>query len=282
MISPTNNSTSTNCLLIVDPQIDFCDIDPSKIGGYVPRLQIANAYESILKVADYIDANLLTIDGIMVSLDSHHVVDIAHTEFWSDKEGTTPLPFTQVTAKQIEAKEFYPKRMEWFEKALDYVQQLEANNKYKHTLWPPHAIMGTIGHALIPELVASLAKWEVTNQKNVSYIYKGQHSFTEHFSIIAAEVGDPQIPETMPNKELLSNISANQLLIATGLASSHCLKATLEDVNRFLPNTNQKRVLLKDTTAPVAGFEALEIQFFEHLIQNKWYISKSTEFPLSA
>lgn len=272
------DAATKNHLLIIDPQIDFCDIQPEKIGGQTPRLAVAGGLQCITNISNFIDGHMLNINEITVSLDSHHIVDIAHTEFWCDENGETPLPFTQITAEMVKNKQYYPKRSEWHQLSLDYLSQLESKNNYAHTLWPPHTLIGTVGHAIVPVLAELLSAWEIANQKNVTYILKGTQPFTEHFSVIAAEVGNPVFPETMPNQELIHSLAKCQLLIVGGLASSHCLKSTVEDIVRFSPGSRQQRVLLKDTTKPVAGFEMLEQSLYTFLDKHKWIVSDSVTY----
>ena len=64
-------------LLIIDPQVDFCD---PKVGAlYVP-----GAEHDMNRLAAMIRRLNNKIDDIHVTLDSHHLIHIAHPIFWKD------------------------------------------------------------------------------------------------------------------------------------------------------------------------------------------------------
>ncbi len=69
-------------LLIIDPQVDFCD----PMGA----LSVPGAATNRTRLAPKLDA-------IHVTLDSHHFGDIAHPIFWKDSAGNHPAPFTHVS-----------------------------------------------------------------------------------------------------------------------------------------------------------------------------------------
>ncbi|MDI9347161.1 MAG: hypothetical protein QM538_01480 [Methylacidiphilales bacterium] len=266
-----------NTLLIIDPQIDFCDIPPQSIGGWQPKLEIKGANQCMLTLAKYIKNNLTLFDSIYISLDTHQYIDISHTVFWQDADGVTPPPFTLVTYQDLQKGKYLPKMEKFTSIAASYLQALELKNKYMHTLWPPHALIGSVGNCVHPELHSSILCWELSMQKNAHYIQKGLHPFTEHFSVFCSEVPDPTVPETMHNEFLLNKISNCNKLFVAGLASSHCLKSSVEDLQEYFFTHKQitcEKILLSDTTCPVAGFEELEKQLYSFLKDKNWQLAR--------
>jgi nicotinamidase/pyrazinamidase len=86
---------------------------------------------------------------------------------------------------------------------------------------------------------------------------KGGNTFTEHYSALQAEVPDATDPETLLNRTLLDALATADLLVIAGEASSHCVKATTEDIVDHLPGGRPQRiVLLTDCMSPVGGFQA--------------------------
>ena len=79
-------------LLIIDPQNDFCD--PQHGSLYVP-----GADTDMQRLADMITQMKHQLCDIHVTLDSHHLIDIAHPAFWQDSLGNPPAAFTQITAE---------------------------------------------------------------------------------------------------------------------------------------------------------------------------------------
>ena len=71
-----NSEGKKIALIIIDPQNDFCS----------PRgsLFVPGADEDNERLGEFILANSLEIDQIIVTLDSHYVIDISHPKFWVD------------------------------------------------------------------------------------------------------------------------------------------------------------------------------------------------------
>jgi nicotinamidase-related amidase len=78
-----------NALLIIDPQVDFCD--PKG------KLYVNGAEKDMERVAKFILQNKEKIDYIAITLDSHRPIDISHPAFWQDCDGNHPGPFTIIT-----------------------------------------------------------------------------------------------------------------------------------------------------------------------------------------
>jgi len=85
-------------LLVIDPQIDFCD---SKGALYVK-----GAEKDMSRLATFTRKSKDKITDIHVTLDSHHLIDIAHPTFWRDTNGAAPKPFTIITAQDVKDGKF--------------------------------------------------------------------------------------------------------------------------------------------------------------------------------
>ncbi len=83
-------------LVIVDPQNDFCDLP----GAALP---IPGADADMKRLAAFINRVGCKLKEIHVSLDSHHLIDIAHPAWWIDRNGQKPNPFAIISAADIEA-----------------------------------------------------------------------------------------------------------------------------------------------------------------------------------
>ena len=82
-----------NILLIIDPQVDFCHPQGS--------LCVQGADQDMQNLTTFIQTHLDSISQIHVTLDSHQRLDIAHPLFWTNKQGNSPAPFTQITADDV-------------------------------------------------------------------------------------------------------------------------------------------------------------------------------------
>ncbi len=89
-------------LMIIDPQCDFHS------GG---SLAVPGADEDAIRLAAWIDKHSARIDHIVVTLDTHHKLHIAHASFWRaghDAE-IRPESFTLISAEDIMNGKWLPR-----------------------------------------------------------------------------------------------------------------------------------------------------------------------------
>lgn len=123
-------------------------------------------------------------------------------------------------------------------------------------IWPEHCLIGSVGHAVVPELHIALQSWAGATGKTVHYIQKGMNCLTEMYSAIAAEV---TLDDTSTQKDyaLIQKLLSYDQLVVCGQALSHCVAYTLRDLVEHIPPSNEysKLVLLENASSPVPGFE---------------------------
>ena len=255
-------------LLIIDAQNDFCDlpadwyaVDPVTRSSIAPSLPVAGAHADLERLAHLIDDLAPSLERIVVTLDSHHRLDIAHPAFWTKRDdsgdGGDVAPFTSITAAQVRAGEFTARTEDHRSRALAYLDALEARGRYTLMVWPVHCQIGTWGHGLHADVRSACDRYEETQQREVVAVFKGMNPWTEHYSAFDAEVPDASDPTTLLNRSLIDTLAEADTLLIAGQASSHCVKATVEDLVLHLPPGHADRlVLLTDCMSPVAGFEA--------------------------
>ncbi len=258
-------------LLIIDPQIDFCDPKGA--------LFVAGADKDMTRLAAMVWRLAPKLDDIHVTLDSHHFVDIAHPIFWKDGNGQPPAPFTIISAIDVETGHWTTAQPGMYRRALAYVQTLEKNGRYPLCIWPPHCLIGSTGHAVVPELFAALQDWE-KRFAMVDYVTKGSNPFTEHYSAIQADVPDPADPGTQINTALLQTLMRADLIAVAGEAGSHCLANTVRDIaNNFGDDRLvSKIVLLTDATSPVTGFDSFQDDFLREMTGRGMKMATTTDF----
>lgn len=247
-------------LLVIDPQNDFCDAQTGAL--FVP-----GADADMQRLATVVNALTDRIDDIHVTLDSHHPVDIAHPCFWRDGKGNPPAPFTQISFADVESGRWSTALPAARPRALRYLRQLHDGGRYPHTIWPPHCLIGSAGHGVVPVLFDALKTWEEQRFGVVDYVTKGSNLWTEHFSAVQAEVPDPADPDTQLNSRLIETLEQADSLVLAGEASSHCVANTVRDIVNGLsdPRFTQKMVLLHDAMSPVPGFEAHATAFIDDM-----------------
>lgn len=260
-------------LLIIDPQVDFCD--PQRGALYVPGAEkdMRRLASMIRRLADHIDA-------VHVTLDSHHFIHIAHPIFWRGVDGQHPPAFTRISRDEVERGVWRAARPSSQDRALAYVRQLEQNGRYELVIWPPHCLIGSPGHAVFPELFDALRVWEERRFTAVNFIPKGGSLLTEHYSAIRADVPDEADPATQPNTELLGKLAQAGLIAVAGEARTHCVANTVRDIAEPAGDSSliSKVILLSDASSDISGFETHAACFINDMSARGMRLSTTTDF----
>jgi nicotinamidase/pyrazinamidase len=258
-------------LLVIDPQNDFCDlpeshrpVDPLTGTRAAPALPVSGAHADLQRLAALVHGTLGCWSAISITLDSHNRLHIAHPTFWARGDGGTVPTFTTITARQVRAGEFTTRDPLARERALAYLDALEARGRYTLMVWPVHCEIGSWGHNVHADLRAAYNAWETRRLQVVRKVTKGSNLWTEHYSALEAEVPDERAPETLLDRALLAALDPADLLVVAGEASSHCVKATTQDLVAHLSRP-ERLVLLTDCMSPVAGFTAQHQSFLDEM-----------------
>ena len=257
----TRNET---VLLIIDPQNDFCDLPDAycptlpQDGGQRlrPALPVAGAHADLQRVASLIERAGTALDAIVVTLDSHQRIDIAHPTFWKQGDGSAVAPFTGIEAADLRAGRYLPRVAAHLPRTIAYLDALEAAGRYRHMVWPVHCEIGSWGHNVHADVRAAYNTWEEATQRPVQKLTKGENPWTEHFSAIMAEVPDADDPGTAFNQGFIDQLRQAAHIYIAGEAGSHCVKATVEHIVQGLNGDGRRLTLMTDCVSPVAGFEA--------------------------
>jgi len=237
-----------NALLIIDPQNDFVDIS----GAALP---VAGASEDLKRVARFIMTNLKSLSKIIVTLDSHRVVDVSHPSGWVDAQGKPVGPFTPISHQDVlDGKYSWTLNPQW---VLRYTESLEKSGQFMHFLWPEHCIIGSWGHNVYQPLADAVHAWErqCGGISGAEYVTKGSHPLTEHFGAFQAQVPIENEPGTQPRLGLIKTLQQYNLTFIGGEALSHCLGSSLKQLLDLAPELAPKLVVLTDCTSDVTGFE---------------------------
>lgn len=236
-------------LLIIDPQRDFCD------GPCAGNLGVPGAHADLVRLAALVDRLGPRISAIQVTLDSHQLYHIANPVWWVDARGAAPPPFTLISVADVESGRWRARSPEAQDHALFYVRELARKGNYPLTIWPPHCLIGTPGHAVHPDLMAALLRWAEGAASPLSFVTKGDNPNTEHYSAFRAEVEDPEDPTTQANPLMLRFIEAADRVAIAGEAKSHCVRSTVMDLaNALAPEHIGKLIFLDDCSSPVPAF----------------------------
>ena len=232
-------------LVVIDPQNDFCDPKGA--------LYVKGAEKDMDRLTKFVNRTAKKLANIAVTLDSHHLLDLAHPGFWRDSKGKSPAPFTIISSSDIEQGRWTPFQPSLTKRMVAYAKALETGGRYPLCVWPPHCLIGSAGAAVYPSLFEALNGWASETGSIIEWVSKGSNVFTEHYSAVRAEVPDSQDPSTMINADFINRLMEADMIAIAGEAGSHCVANTVTDIaNEFKDDSFVKKiVLLEGCYSPV-------------------------------
>jgi nicotinamidase-related amidase len=255
---PAASDGTRVCLLAVDVQNTFCTPD---FELFVAGRSGTGALDDSRRLCAFVYHHLHVITEVVVTLDTHQAYQIFHAPFLVDAEDRHPDPYTLVTADDVAAGRWRvdPAAAEIVgldrpgEYLAGYVQALAAGGKYDLTIWPFHAMLGGIGHALVSAIEEALFFHASSRRSQTRFEIKGQHPLTEHYSALGPEVlqGTSGEPLGERNTALVEHLAGFDAVVVAGQAKSHCVAWTIEDLLGDVPEIAPKLYLLEDCTSPV-------------------------------
>ncbi len=263
-IRPAAQDTFRICLIPVDVQNTFC------IPGfelYVGGRSGTGAVDDNRRLCEFIYRNLDVITQISPTLDTHQTIQIFHSVFLVNAAGEHPPAYTLISAEDIERGvwRFNPALARDLDVTEDYAQQyllhyarqLQAGGKYALTIWPYHAMLGGIGHALVSAVEEAIFFHSIARYSRPDFQIKGDNPFTENYSVLRPEVLADQEGRAVAqrNAEFTMNLLDYDAVIIAGQAKSHCVAWTIDDLLNEMTRVDEALVekvyLLEDCTSPV-------------------------------
>jgi nicotinamidase-related amidase len=263
-LGPAAEDSIRVCLLAVDVQNTFC------IPGFelfVGGRSGTGAVDDSRRLCEFVYRNLGCITQIVPSLDTHHAMQVFHAIWLVDEHGNHPDPYTLVSAEDVEAGRW--KVNEPVAEALGigadyaarhlahYTRRLAEGGKYNLTIWPYHALLGGIGHALVSAVEEAIFFHGVARYSRPDFEVKGENPLTEHYSMLGPEVTEGPDGESLGrlNTWLIDKLLTFDAVVVAGQAKSHCLAWTIDDLLEG-DEVGERRLaertyLLEDCTSPV-------------------------------
>jgi len=264
-VQPAARDRTRIGLLAVDVQNTFCIPEFELfVGGRSGR----GAVEDNQRLCAFIYRSLGVITEIISTLDTHTAIQIFHPIFWVNPAGEHPAPHTQITLQDLKndiwrvnpamaAVVADGDDLGLQQYVLHYVRQLSQESKLPLTVWPYHAMLGGIGHALVSAVEEACFFHAIARHSPTRYEIKGRHPLTENYSVLRPEVLETGTGSAFMQKNtaLIETLLDFDAVIIAGQAKSHCVAWTVADLLNEIqdrdPGLAQKIHLLEDCTSPV-------------------------------
>lgn len=263
-IKPAASDKTRICLMPIDAQITFC------IPGFelfVGGRSGTAAVEDNVRLCQFIYRNIGTITRIFPTMDTHTAMQIFHSVFWVNDAGEHPAPHTMITNDEVKTGKWKVNPAVAFSLggnylalqryAEHYVQTLTNDGKYALFVWPYHAMLGGIGHALVPAIEEALCFHNLVRMSQTGFEIKGGNPLTENYSVLRPEVltGPGNQPIAQKNAKFLERLLEFDGVVIAGQAKSHCVAWTISDllseIRQKDPALAKKVYLLEDCTSAV-------------------------------
>jgi len=263
-IKPAAEDHFKICLVAVDVQNTFC------IPGfelYVGGRSGTGAVDDNRRLCEFIYRNLGAITQIVPTMDTHQAMQIFHGIFLINDKGEHPSPYTLVKEEDVlkgvwkfnpvigQSLGITPEYGQ--QHLLHYARKLKESGKYDLTIWPYHAMLGGIGHALVSAVEEAIFFHTIARLSQPDFHIKGNAPLTEHYSVLGPEVQvgpDGKLLVERSQKFYQKLVDFDAVIIA-GEAKSHCVAWTIADLlNDVLMKDKSlvdKVYLLEDCTSPV-------------------------------
>ncbi len=282
-------------LLLVDVQNTFC------IPGFELFVGGASGQAAVddnRRLCDFIYHNLGAITQTIPSLDTHHAMQIFHAAWLVDADGNRPEPMTLVTAQdaaggrwRVDADVARAAGVDpgYAQRQLEhYTRRLADSGKYDLTVWPYHAMLGGIGHALVSAVEEAVFFHGLARRSAPRFCVKGELALTEHYSMLGPEVTEGPDGDAIAATDdaLLETLLGFDAVIVAGQAKSHCLAWTIDDLlaHRSAQEARlaERTYLLEDCTSPivvpgVVDYTAEADAAFERFAAAGMHVVRSTD-----
>ena len=263
-IRPAAQDAVKIALIAIDVQNTFCLPD---FELFVAGRSGMGAVEDTRRLSEFIYRNLGSISTIVASLDTHRAMQVFHPVYLIDENGQHPGPLTLVSHDDVLqgrwrfnsaiAPSLGISPGAGQQQLIHYTSQLKERGKYDLTIWPYHAMLGGIGHSLVPALEEAVFFHTIARSTQATFILKGEYASTESYSAIGPEVLSGPEGEAIASKDdsFLRTVVEHDLVFIAGEAKSHCVASTiadlLEQILAYDPGLARRVCLLEDCTSPV-------------------------------
>jgi len=264
-VKPASKDDVKVGLLAIDVQLTFCGKDFELfVGGHSG----SGAIDDTRRLCEFIYQNGEIIHRIHPTMDTHTAIQIFHEVFFVNDQGEHPIPMVApITTSDVKsgiwkvnpaiADTLGIPYMTLQQHVTHYVNELERQGKFLLMIWPYHAMLGGIGHALVPAFEEACFFHNHLRSSQTGIEIKGGNPLTENYSILRPEVLTTYNGSAIAqrNAKFIEQLVTYDMLVIAGQAKSHCVAWTIDDllneINAKDPTLTKKVYLLEDCTSAV-------------------------------
>lgn len=263
-LAPAAGDEPRICLLAVDVQNTFCAPGFELfVGGRSGRA----AVDDTIRLCEFLYRNLGRVTRVIATLDTHLPFQVFHPGWLIDRSGRHPEPHARIAAADVGrgswrvepavARALGVEPGEAQDLLAHYTHELAASGRNELTVWPYHALLGGIGHALVASFAEAVFFHALARRSQPGLRLKGTAPFTEHYSALGPEVTAGPDGRRLGERDraLVESLLAFDAVVVAGQAKSHCVAWTVEDLLRdpaaVEAGLPERVYLLEDCTSPV-------------------------------
>jgi len=264
-LEPAVNDKTRVALMIIDCQNTFCLPD---FELYVGGRSGKGAVSDNIRLCEFIYRNIGAITQVFPTMDTHTAMQVFHSIFLVNDKGENPPPFSLISLDDVENGQWKVNPAIAHSVAngnyvglqkhiLHYARKLSDNGKYQLTIWPYHAMLGGIGHALVSSVEEACFFHNIARSSQTGFEIKGGNPLTENYSVLRPEVvdGADGPPIAQRNTRFIEKLLKFDAVVIAGQAKSHCVAWTIADllseINSQDPELAKKVYLLENCTSAV-------------------------------
>jgi nicotinamidase-related amidase len=295
-VQPAARDRVRICLMPIDCQNTFCLPDFELfVGGPSGN----GAVEDNVRLCQFIYRNLGVLTAVAPTLDTHTAMQIFHSAFLVNEAGDHPAPMTAMALEDVERGRWKVNPAVAPSVAggnyvglqthlLHYCRKLSEGGKYQLMIWPYHAMLGGIGHALVAAVEEACFFHNLARSSQTGYEIKGGNPLVENYSVLKPEVleGADGRPVAQKNTRFLKKLLDFDVVIIAGQAKSHCVAWSIDDLLTEIlaqdASLARKVYLLEDCTSPVVvpgivDFSPQADAAFERFANAGMHVVRSTD-----
>jgi nicotinamidase-related amidase len=278
-VKPAGSDTCKVAVVPIDLNQDFTLPEGAL---YVAGRSGTGAIDDTRRTAEFIYREAPQITGIFPTFDTHFPHQIFFASFWEGPNGERLNDHSMIVEDvggvlnnvaldgSVLIRNVRPKlsmarivtgksgATTWlYNYCLHYVRELKRTGKYTLYLWPPHCLLGKVGHSLSGVFQEARNYHAYLRGTDAPAEIKGGLFASENYSVFSPEVMVDHTGSAFAqrNTRFLEMVMGNDMVVLIGQAASHCVASSIDDLLDWLiqhdPELARRITILDDCMSAV-------------------------------